>query len=103
MTSNFKNCIVLLNCSLPVFLKSKYKVNPGAHFLPEAVLLKGLLGDRTGWAQLAVELKGFGKSESEREKSVVMCLSLAQIVLWIQSLFWLNYCEFADVSISEIF
>lgn len=39
-----------------------------AHLLPEAVLLKGLLGDRTGWVQLAVELKGFGKSESEREK-----------------------------------
>lgn len=38
------------------------------HLLPEAVLLKGLLGDRTDWVQLAVELKGFGKSESEREK-----------------------------------
>lgn len=44
-----------------------------AHLLPEAVLLKGLLGDRTGWVQLAVELKGFGKSGTEREKSVVVC------------------------------
>lgn len=40
----------------------------GTHLLPEAVLLKGLLGDKTGWVQLAVELNGFGKSESEREK-----------------------------------
>lgn len=79
MTSNFKNCIVLLNCSLPVSLKSKYKVNTGAHFSPEAVLLKGLLGDRTGWAQLAVELKGFGKSGTEREKSVVVCHTLQNV------------------------
>ncbi len=67
-------------------------MNTGAHLLPKAVLLKGLLGDRTGWVQLGVELKGFGKSESESGKSLVMChtaegLSLAQIVLWIQSLF----------------
>lgn len=69
-------------------------MNTGAHLLPEVVLLKGLLGDRTGWAQLAVELKGFGKSESERGKKkcgyvshTAEGLSLAQIVLWIQSLF----------------
>ncbi len=43
-------------------------MNTGAHLLPKAVLLKGLLGDRTGWVQLGVELKGFGKSESERAK-----------------------------------
>lgn len=72
------HCTVL-NHSLPVLQKPKHKVNSGTHLLPEAVLLKGLLGDRTGWAQLAVELKGFGKSESGREKSVVMCHTLWKV------------------------